>query len=36
LLEKKSDRVAARAAYEASAKLDPTFAPAAEALKKLN
>src|SRR6185436_8791130 len=35
LLEKKSDLAGARAAYEAAVKLDPNFAPAAEALRKL-
>lgn len=35
LLEKKNDRTGARAAYEAAVKLDPNFAPAVEALKKL-
>lgn len=35
ILEKKGDPAAARAAYEAAVKLDPTFAPAADALKKL-
>lgn len=35
LLEKKSDVAGARAAYEAAVKLEPTFAPAAEALRRL-
>jgi Tfp pilus assembly protein PilF len=35
ILEKKNDRAGARAAYAASLALDPKFAPAAEALKKL-
>ncbi len=35
LLEKKSDPAAARAAYEAALALDPTFAPAAESVKRL-
>lgn len=35
LLEKKNERVGARAAYEAAVKLDPNFRPAAEALRKL-
>jgi tetratricopeptide (TPR) repeat protein len=35
LLEKKNDRAGARSAYEAAVQLDPTFAPAAEALRKL-
>ena len=35
LLEKKSDVPGARAAYEAAVKLDPSFTPATEALKKL-
>ena len=35
LLEKKSDPAAARAAYQAALALDPGFAAAAEALKKL-
>lgn len=35
ILEKKNDRVGARAAYEASLKLDPKFPQAIEALKKL-
>lgn len=35
LLEKKNDRAGARTAYEAAVKLDPSFTPAAEALKKL-
>jgi tetratricopeptide (TPR) repeat protein len=35
LLEKKSDPAGARRAYEASVKIDPNFAPAVEALKKL-
>ena len=36
LLEKKGDKPAARAAYEASLKADPNFKPAIEALKNLN
>ena len=35
LFEKKNDRAGARAAYEAALKLDPNFAQAVEALKKL-
>jgi tetratricopeptide (TPR) repeat protein len=35
ILEKKSDLIGARAAYEASLKLDPKFTNAADALKKL-
>jgi tetratricopeptide (TPR) repeat protein len=35
LLEKKNDPTAARAAYEAAVKLDASFTPAIEALKKL-
>jgi tetratricopeptide (TPR) repeat protein len=35
ILEKKNDRAGARAAYEAAVKLDPNFAPPAEALRKL-
>jgi tetratricopeptide (TPR) repeat protein len=35
LLEKKNDRGGARAAYESAVKLDPNFAPAAEALRKM-
>ncbi|MES2697613.1 MAG: tetratricopeptide repeat protein [Verrucomicrobiota bacterium] len=35
LLEKKSDPAGARASYETSVKLDPTFTSATEALKKL-
>jgi predicted negative regulator of RcsB-dependent stress response len=35
LLERKNDSAAARAAYEAAVKLDATFTPAIEALKKL-
>ena len=35
LLEKKNDPAGARAAYEASLKLDPKFSQAADALKKL-
>jgi tetratricopeptide (TPR) repeat protein len=35
LLEKKSDRAGARAAYEAALRLDPQFNPAATALQKL-
>jgi hypothetical protein len=35
LLQQQRDPVGARAAYEASLKVDPTFSPAAEALKKL-
>jgi len=35
LYEKKNDKPAARAAYEAALKLDPNFAPATESLKKL-
>ncbi len=35
ILEKKNDTAAARTAYEAALKIDPKFAPAADALKKL-
>lgn len=35
ILEKKNDKAGARAAYEASLKLDPKFTNAADALKKL-
>jgi tetratricopeptide (TPR) repeat protein len=36
LQEKRSDPAAARAAYEASLQLDPNYAPAKDALKKLS
>ncbi len=35
ILEKQNDLPGARAAYEAAVKLDPTFTPAADSLKKL-
>ena len=36
ILEKKGDKAAAKAAYEAAVAIDPTFVPALESLRKLN
>jgi len=36
ILEKKGDKAAAKAAYEAAIAIDPTFVPALESLRKLN